>query len=269
MTFDIDESSVEGSRPNEAYKIILGGDEFYFTSGEDEVIIDGNDYVPTEIKRTVIALGKAERTKVLTIELPISTALAQRYVGPPPGVRASVQVFRYQRTTGPTDKALIYSGTVKSVTFPRNGTLASFQCQTLEASSDRAIPRHTYMGMCNHLLYSPACGVIQNDFKHVGLVSLVDSNNITIVGLSASGLAVKGGFLDNATGTEKRQILAVSSDIVTLLLPFEVDPTGTSITAFAGCNRVLTQDCAVIFENEERFGGFAFVPDRNPFTAGI
>ncbi len=269
MSFDSFEQSLEGSQPFEIYKILVGSKEFFYTSGDDTVTVDGDDYEPTEIKRTAIAMGKQSRAKVVSVSVAAATELAQRYVGPPPGVRATISIFRLQRGEGTGDKALIYSGTIKAVTFPKNGQFAEMQCQSLEASTNRAVPRYTYMGMCNHLLYSTPCGVIQADFKHTGIVSTVSNNLITIVGLSASGLDVKGGFLDNATGTEKRQILAVAGDVVTVLLPFEVSPLGTQITAFAGCDRVLTSDCAVTFQNEERFGGFAFSPARNPFVSGL
>ena len=269
MTYDADEISLEGSQPFEIYKISIGPDVFFYTAGEDTVTVDGDDYVPTEIKRTAIAMGKQSRAKILSVSIAVSTPVAQRYVGPPPGVRATITIFRLQRNTGTGEKALIYSGTVKAVTFPKSGQFAEMNCQSLEASTNRAVPRYTYMGMCNHLLYSTACGVVQNDFKHLGIVTAVTNNIVTIANLSSSGLDVKGGFLDNATGTEKRQILAVTGDDVTLLLPFEVTPLGTQITAFAGCDRVLTSDCAVTFANEERFGGFAFVPFRNVFSSGI
>lgn len=269
MTYTADETSLEGSRPFEIYKILLGSQEFFYTSGDDAVTVDGDEYLPIEIKRTAIAMGKQARAKVVSVAIAASTELAQRYVGPPPGVRATISIFRLQRVTGVGDKVLIYSGTIKAVSFPKNGQFADMQCQSLEASTNRAVPRYTYMGMCNHLLYSTICGVVQNDFKHVGIVTAIVNNIITIADLSASGLDVKGGFLDNSTGSEKRQILAVTGDDVTVLLPFEVSPIGTTITAFAGCDRVLTSDCAVTFENEERFGGFAFVPNRNPFTSGI
>ena len=269
MSFGSFESSLEDSQPFEIYRVILGTQEFFYTSGENTVTVDGDDYVPTEIKRTAIAMGKQTRAKVLSVSIASATPLAQRYVGPPPGVRASISIFRLQRLDGTGDKALIYSGTIKAVTFPKNGQFAQLECQSLEASTNRSVPRYTYMGMCNHLLFSTLCGVIQNDFKHQGIVTAVVSNIITIGGLSASGLGVQGGFIDNSTGTEKRQILAVTGDDVTVLLPFEVDPIGTQVTVFAGCDRVLTSDCAVKFSNEERYGGFAFVPNRNPFTAGI
>jgi len=246
-SYDAEESSVENSQPYEIYRFLLGSEEFLYTSAEDDVDVDGNTYTATQIRRGAILQGKSERTKTLDVEIIAANPLAQRYIGP----------------------ALIYSGTVKAVVFPKDGQFAKMQVQTVEASTSRAIPRYTYMGMCNHLLYDTPCGVLQSSFTHSGTVTLVNGNEITVSGLNASGLDVVGGFTDNSTNTEKRQVLAQSGDVITVLLPFETDPTGTVISVFAGCNRVLKEDCALVFSNEINFGGFAFVPNRNPFTAGL
>ena len=268
-SYDAEESSLENSQPYEVYRFLLGSTEYLFTSAEDEVIVDGKTYAPSEIKRSVIGLGKGERTKVLTVSVAINNSLAQRYVGPPPGERAVLTIFRVQRDDGSASPALIYSGSIKTVSYPKNGQFAEILVQTIEAQTNRQVPRFTYMGMCNHLLYDANCGIVQSSHQHLGAVTLVDNNEITIAGLSASGLGVLGGFMISASGIEKRTILAVTGDVVTVLLPMETDPTGTTISIFAGCNRVLTQDCAVVYLNEINFGGFAFVPNRNVFTAGL
>ncbi len=268
-SYDTEESSVENSQPYEVYRFLLGLDEFLYTSSEDTVTVDSRVYVPAEIQRGPISQGKRSRTRVLSVNLAASDAFAQRYVGPPPGTRATLSIFRVQRDDVTATPALIYSGTVKAVTFPKNGQFADIQVQSIESSTDRAVPRFTYMGMCNHILFDAACGVDPGLFQHVGTVTLVDGNDITINGLNASGLNFLGGFLSSSGDTEKRQILAQSGDVVTVLLPFEQDPDGTTVTAFAGCNRILKEDCAVVFNAEINFGGFAFVPKRNVFAAGL
>ena len=268
-SYDAEESSVENSQPYEIYRFLLGSEEFLYTSAEDDVDVDGNTYTATQIRRGAILQGKSERTKTLDVEIIAANPLAQRYIGPPPGFRAALTISRVQRDDVSASPALIYSGTVKAVVFPKDGQFAKMQVQTVEASTSRAIPRYTYMGMCNHLLYDTPCGVLQSSFTHSGTVTLVNGNEITVSGLNASGLDVVGGFTDNSTNTEKRQVLAQSGDVITVLLPFETDPTGTVISVFAGCNRVLKEDCALVFSNEINFGGFAFVPNRNPFTAGL
>jgi hypothetical protein len=268
-SYDAEESSVENSQPFEIYRFLLGAEEFLYTSTIDEQVVDSKTYVPAEIQRAKIAQGKNERTRVLTVDIGVENPLAQRYVGPPPGQRAALSIFRVQRGDVSLTPALIYSGTVKAVTFPKNGNFANMQVQSIEASSSRAVPRFTYMGMCNHVLYDTACGVLPAGFTHTGAVTLVSSNQITVSGLNASGLNFVGGYADSSTGVEKRQVLVQSGDVITVLLPFEEDPLGTSISVLAGCNKVLKENCAVIFGNEINFGGFAFVPKRNPFTAGL
>lgn len=267
--YDTEESSVENSQPFEIYRFLLGSEEFLYSSTIDSQTIDGKVYVPTEIKRGQIAQGKTERTKSLQVEIAATNALARRYVGPPPGRRAALSIFRVQRPDGTLTPTLIYSGTVKACRFPKNGNFAVMEVQSIEASSSRAVPRYTYMGMCNHVLYDSQCGVSPASFTHAGVVTLVSSNQITVSGLNASGLDVVGGYVDSSTGQEKRQVLAQSGDVITVLLPFEEDPTGTTVSVIAGCNKVLKEDCAQVFSNEINFGGFSFVPRRNVFTAGL
>lgn len=268
-SYDVEESSVEGSRPVEVYKFVLGTEEFFYSSGEDEITINGNDYTPTQIRRGAIVQGKSDRNRILSVNVPATNELAQRYVIVPPGRRAVMQIFRVQRGDGTLTPALIYNGVVKSVKFPENGQFAEIAVQTIEAASSREIPRFTYMGMCNHVLFDDACGVNPASFSHISTVTAVSGDVLTIAGLSASGLDCTGGYIEAASATERRLVLSQSGDDVTLLLPFEVNPLLSTITAFAGCNHELTGDCALVFANEINFGGFAFVPNRNPFTAGL
>ena len=58
--------------------------------------------------------------------------------------------------------------------------------------------------------------------------------------------------------------------MLTLLLPFnttDVD-VGTSVEVFAGCDHSLAT-CKAQYDNVANYGGFAFVPLRNPFESGL
>jgi hypothetical protein len=48
MTYEAFESSVEGGRPVELYKFIIGADVYRYTSAEDEIVppFDANTYFP-------------------------------------------------------------------------------------------------------------------------------------------------------------------------------------------------------------------------------
>ena len=63
-------------------------------------------------------------------------------------------------------------------------------------------------------------------------------------------------------------ILAQSGDTMTLLLPFSLDVAGQDIDLFAGCAHDLTT-CDVKFAATLNYGGFPFVPRKNPFNVTL
>ncbi len=156
-TFDALESSLESSRPIEVYRFALGGDTFLFTSAEDSITLGGDTYEPEAISRGPIAQGQEERRRVLDVTVPSGNSLALRYRGTPPGQKATLTIIRLQRDEVPTfaTQELVYKGSVQSVRFPDAGETAKIAVQSIEAASSRIIPKFTYAGMCNHMLYDP------------------------------------------------------------------------------------------------------------------
>lgn len=269
MTFDSLESSLESSEPIELYKFLLGSELFLWSNTEDTITIGPDTYEPETIKRSDLAIGKDERKKVVTVEVPATNVLAQRYIGTPPGQRASLSIFRLQREDVGVETALIYKGSILVVQFPEDQDIAKISLQSIEAASSRSLPRMTYMFMCNHILYDNQCKIDPALFSHVGAVSAASGNTITVSGAGASGLAFTGGFVKPSGFTDFRLVISQSGDILTLLLPFEQDPTGGNVTAHAGCDHNLEGDCSQVFANEIEFGGFAHVPNKNLFSSGL
>lgn len=269
MSFAPLEASTEASEPIELYKFLLGSEEFLFCNTEDEITFAGDVYLPEAIQRGDLATGKDERKKVVTVSVSASNILAQKYIGTPPGERASLSIFRQQRQDGASETILIYKGSILAVQFPEDADTARISLQSIEAASSRAIPRMTYMHMCNHILYDDQCKVDPLTAKVIGAVSSTSGPTITVVGASASGLDFTGGFAKSTTFTDFRLIIAQSGDDLELLLPFQQDPTGSAVEIFAGCDHLLDGDCSQIYSNEIEYGGFYFVPNSSIFQTGI
>ena len=270
-SFDTLESSLEDGRPLEIYTIALGGTVYRYTSFEGSVTVGADTYEPIAIQRGPISQGADERNKNLVINMPSSNSFASQYRNVVPAERATVSIIRLQLEESPTfnTQVLIYKGSVKSVRFPNNGAIAEVTCRSLEASAAQNIPRYTYMSSCNHLLYSPACGVNPASFDHIGTGSNVSGNSIDVSGLNASGLVAQGGYATPTGTNDFRMVLSQSGDTINLLLPFASDPTGLNVQVFAGCDHKLTGNCANLFDNVLEFGGFAFVPNKNIFNSGL
>jgi uncharacterized phage protein (TIGR02218 family) len=265
------EKSREESRPVEVYEFTLGSQVFRYTTSEDTLTIGGNDYTPLPILRNGITIGSDQGRRTLQITVPSTNSFVQRYTDVIPGDTAFVTVNRYQRDEAPAFNTtiLLFTGKVQSVQFSKDGTSAIIAVRSLESALSRNVPRFTYMGMCNHFLYDAGCGVNPASFDYIGSVSSVSGNTITVAGVSGSGIDFVGGYCRPVAQQDFRLILAQAGDVLTLLLPFSSDPTGANMQCFAGCDHILTGDCQNVFNNVERFGGFAFVPNKNVFQSGL
>lgn len=270
-SFDVLESSVEDSRPIELYEFILGSDVSRFTSAEDDITINGDVYTATAIARNGIAQGSDQNNRNVTVTMPAGEDIAQEYISVPPGEKTTVNIFRYQRDEVPAfdTQVLLFKGRVQTCRFPNDGHSAEFACRSIESAMNRNIPRFTYAGMCQHILYDPNCGAVDTDFDFLGSVASISGNTITVTGAGASGFDFVGGYVRPTGENDFRMILAQSGDVLTLLLPFQTDPTGQNVQAFAGCDHLIEGDCALVFDRVAEFGGFAFVPSKDVFAQGL
>lgn len=268
-TFDTLESSVQDSRPLEVFEVTIGSQTFRWTSAEDDQVVSANTYSAIPIRRTNISVDPSNRRDTLTLTVPGDNAFAVQYLNQAPTQRAFVKVTRLQRDESPTftTKLAIYRGFVQTVRFPNDGVTAEIVCQTFEAVGQQQTPKFMFLGMCNNILGDGNCGVDLSLFNVTGTATAVSGNTVTVTGLNAKPDGYfDGGYATPVANSDPRLILKHVGNVLTLLLPFATDVTGTSVQAFAGCNHVLSGDCETKFDNGLRFGGFAFSPKLNPFS---
>lgn len=270
-TYDQLESSPEASRPIELYEFSLGGTPFRYTSAEDEITIGVDVYTPIAISRSKIEQGSDQNNRTLTVTMPTSMTLPQQYISVPPGVKVSLNIFRYQRNETPAfdTQVLQFKGRVQSVKFPNDGHSAAFAIRSIETALNRNVPRMTFSGMCPLILYGNRCGATATNFDHLGVATSISGNTITVSGASASGFSFVGGYIRPTGVDDFRMIIAQSGDVLTLMLPFQVDPTGNNVQAFAGCDHLIEGHCALVFDRVIDFGGYAFVPSKDIFAHGV
>ena len=270
MSFDQFESSANDGQPIELYEFRLGGETFRFASTEDDITVGVDVYAGSEVRRSPVIVGPEARSSTLSITFSSSNLLARRYVNIVPGQKATLTIFRLHRPDPAQELRTIFKGVVKSVGFDQLGARASIVVLPLTEALSRSAPRIVFSSTCNHILYDSRCKVNSTLFRFQGTVSLVNGNQITVPGLNANGDGWATGGYCTLSGADFRTINDHTGDVITLLQPF---PSGTptigqAIEIFAGCDRSL-ETCVSKFSNEANFGGFRFVPLRDPFGKGI
>lgn len=273
-SFDTYESSIEGSRPIEVYRFAMGSTVWTYTSWAQDVTLDSVVYSAIPIKRSRIAQGTDQKTRNLTITVPSENLFAAQYVNIVPGEKATLTIIRLQPDEAPSfnTRVMSFKGTVQTAGFPRDGYTAEVVVRSIESAKNTSIPRVSYMGMCNHFLYDNGCGVDPTNFNIVGAVSAGGATEeITVTGANSQPDGYwTGGYITPLSGSpDFRFIVKHVGNVLTMLLPFATDVSSQNVQVYAGCNHLVTGDCATRFENVLEFGGFAFVPSKNVFASGL
>lgn len=271
MSYGTFEGSVESGQPVEFFDIEVGPTSYHVTSGESEETVLGNVYTPLEgLTRGKIDLAQEARSTIVEVMMPASHAFPLSYVNQIPGQKATLTIYRLHRDDTPTPAVIvIFEGSVQSVSFEQQGRVAKLSVVPSSYAKSRTVPRFTFQGACNHVLGDARCKVDENAFKFTSTVSAVSGNTITVVGANVypDGYFT-AGRVDLTGSVDSRLILSHIGSLLTLLLPFGTSPIGSTVTAFAGCaHDGLT--CFNKFNNTINYGGWPFIPNKNPFNTGL
>lgn len=269
MAFDTQERSVESGQPIELFDFRIGTDAYLWTTNPTVVTYQSQQYQPLEVSRESLAFSPDERAEALKLVVPASTNMVRRFINSVPGQRATLTIFRFHRNDGGTPEVIqFFKGLAQTVAFTLNGLQAEIAVVPITAELANSIPRFVFSNVCNHVLFDDGCTVAQSLFRHQDEVTGVTGDQITVNGLDTKGDGwATGGYIATSSG-EFRQILAHTGDVVRVLLPFPSSPLGQVVEVFAGCDHSI-QTCDSKFSNVTNFGGFAWVPLKNPFSTGL
>lgn len=288
MTYIAQEESVEDGQPIELFRFSNIEEVFTYSNGQFETVFNAKTYVPIAISRSDPDLQSVTSQRNLIVTVPADNAFVQRYVSTVPASIDDFKLFRQHTTDGGTPETVTYfSGQVVSVAF--KDKIAEITIENFGSILDRLVPQQTSRNPCNHILYDSKCGVTDTSFAITGVVTTISgdgleltldtgSNTIPDTGLELTAQLnsdptfFNGGFLARSN-IELRMVRAVVNDMgnkatITVLFPLQTIDTGVALTMFAGCDHQLPT-CIDKFDNVDRYGGFPFIPEKNPFIIGV
>jgi len=272
MTFDAQETSQRDGHPVVLYEFFMDGVVSRFTNAERDVEFSGNTYTSETIRHSEPRRTYGDDAEDIDISLPRTNAIPQRHIGVVPSSKIQVTIKNIHRTDFANESRIFWEGAVVSVSFGPDG-MATMKCRSILSDLAQEIPRRKFQGPCNHILYDQRCGLSSTSFSSTLSIASISDDEITITGLSAASGAdpafFVGGYIEVLSADEFRTIVAQSGDVATVMLPFPADvAAGASVRVYQGCDHSL-KTCHQKFSNAINFGGFAFVPTRNPSTSDI
>lgn len=266
MTYDAIETSVRDAQPVELYTFTRGPEVFRFTTAQETHTFSGLTYTAFPIQRSKIEATQDVSRNPINFTADNTLPFVQQYIAAPPTDIIDVTIQRFHVTDVAQEAVVFWLGRVVNVKFRDDEV--QIRCEPIFTSLKRPALRRLYQSNCPHLLYGPVCTVNRLSFLTNATITMVSGITLTAVafGSQADGYWT-GGLIEwtNNGLINKRFVTAHTGQVVTINLPFAgIQPTD-SVQIFPGCDHTLTT-CVTKFSNELNYGGFPYIPVKNPFA---
>lgn len=264
MTYDTRERSVDGGAPVELYQFARGTIVQRFTSADADFELDSETFTAAVLQRGQIETSAERARNALSITCPRDFPIAELFRVTPPTEVIMLTVMRVHR--GDTDAAVIWMGRVLNCEW--SGSVARLNCEPVISSLRRVGLRRKYQRQCPHVLYMQGpgqCNVSRATHSTVATVTAVSGLVLSVDSLASKPYA--GGFVEWETPAgeiERRFISSFAGTDLTLSQAFQGITVGQEVTVSPGCDHTMAT-CQTVYANLPNYGGFPFIPSKNPF----
>lgn len=259
-------------KKNELFRIAVESDVYTFASSVDQIYDSGTGdefYEKIAISRTEIE-SKKELTKAsVTVEIPLDHPLAKFMLIT--YFEQSVTMTIFEDVDGVV--TVFWKGRLANIQ-PAN-RLLSLIFESVFTSLRRPGLRATFQRTCRFALYGKGCNLNPTAFEVTSTLSAISSNDLTVPDAAdeVDGFYV-GGMLGAPDGSLSYIIGHVGATITiqrvskSLLSAFALTGAATAIKLYPGCDHS-RGTCHAKFNNVINYGGFDWIPSKNPFAGSI
>lgn len=263
MSYTAIESSVQQGAPVELYQVFQGAKRWYYCTGEQPVTYQSIDYTPYPIRRDRIKQSTDVFKNSIRLTFPRDNDFASQFIGFAPEDVTSITVLRGHYTDTAGEFITYWKGRVQSA--KATDSQVELECEPIYTSIRRPGLRAKFEYGCRHALYGHGCGVGREAYKLEGLVlDLVGGLNVTVQGASLFPDGYFTGGILVSDDAASRFIVGHVGAVVTVSRPINSLAAGQNARLYPGCDHLRTT-CESKFNNLDNFGGFPWIPSRNPF----
>ena len=269
MSYPSQESAESTGQPVEIYYFSHGAQAWGYTSASHAASppvptpLDSVPYLPAAIKRNALAQSSEAGRNTLMLDVPRDLDVLRVFRGVPPPGAIFVTVARYQQRDDAFESVILWSGRVLGVSWSANG--ARMECESASVSLARNGLRQLYARTCTHVLYDSLCKAVPVPVPNA--VFNVAGSTLALAPGSMVPGEFSGGWLESPSGEKKTMIVGNTDTNVTLLLLADFS-VGDPVRLYRGCDKTMGI-CSARFNNLPNYGGFPFIPNKNPFNAGV
>lgn len=249
----------------ECYRFADAGSVWRYTSADTDQLADLGDgavatYTTAAIGRGEIAYGPEDGRRALDVTLPADLPLAARYAGAVSQLGMALTVWR--RYASEDAWRLLWTGRVLGAAL--SGATLRLRAEPASVAMKRVALRRLYSRTCPHVLYGTECKAAPQSVPEI--VSSITSATMMYLSGYVDYSEYAGGWLVAPDGA-RHMIASGGANSITTLYPSGL-VAGATITLYKGCDHSL-QTCQARFANQDNFGGFPWLPLKNPFADNV
>jgi len=265
MTYSASEKSTFDGAPIEMYEFTRGSSRWRYTSDAEDIVLASSVYKAITMERGNLESSSEIGRANLKVEVPRDLDFVSQYLVYPPSEVCTLTLKRNHRGAPEDEAVVIWMGRLLNLDW--RTTTVVLDCEPVYTSITRMGLRKQYSRTCSHVLYGEGCRLNNTVWQTDGSVLAILANHIQ-VGVAGTFPEdyFSGGYAewDFEGRKEKKMILKhVDEDLDLAGWPTGLTG-GANITLFPGCDHTLST-CKNKFNNTPNYGGFPFIPGKNPF----
>lgn len=257
------DTSYTAGKPVEMYKIEQGSSFRYFTTHAKPVSIVNQVYTPKNIVRDEVETSDDSFKGGLTLTLPRTDPFAVELIGQSLEIPMVVTLFRgHLDGTSATNVSVYWKGRV--VTTKAQNNEVKIDCESVFTSLKRAGLRARYEKTCRHEVFDGGCKLNEANYRKVATISSINVMDVVLSGEAANIGYYTGGMIIFPDGSTRLILKHETQGKITMSRPHPGGQPGQRVTLLPGCDHSIAT-CKAKFNNYINYGGWPYIPIKNPF----
>lgn len=269
MTYSEKDQSADEGAPVRFYEFRALTRNYRYTNDAEPQVFLGSTYQPINIEDTSLEVGPASGSvRSFNVVVPFDCDLAEDFGGVTMPDKLEITAYRVHRGEDwTTEYKTLWQSKVIGIT--RQGRQLALICVGIAQSALTSNMNSVYYQQsCNHRLFDERCKVSKAANTAISTVVEIGPSAVEVQDDGWDDHGLRAGTLVNNRTQEQRLILDNVANIVTIGFPFYDILPGDEVQLIRGCNHSFSE-CGVKFSNIANYGGYPYVPDRNPFNGGL
>jgi len=264
MSFNSFETSISDGMPFELYEFTYGLTVYRFCTIPERVTIGTAIYDPLPISRGGIQLTEQNNKAQVSIYAPADFIVANLFKTSVP----SQAIFITIKKKHYNEPEVIVEWTGRVMTAKWADAGVEMVCESTYSALSQNVNKRHYSFSCPHVLYGEECRANPSLHK---LVTTVTVSGLTLTsenfGMKPNGFYTGGTvtYQDDNYLLHTRFIFSHTGNNIVLTQQLPYLPANAQVTVYPGCDHTL-ETCKDKFDNVVNFGGFPWIPGKNPFT---